>query len=364
MAAATDWKVVDLFSGCGGLSCGLRGAGLTIAAAVERDEVAAKTYKANFPETELLVSDIRRVTAKDLLRASGGRVDVLVGCAPCQGFCSLTQKHRRFDPRNKLLLDMAELASELRPAVVMMENVPGLLTRGRRIFNRFLSQLEAAGYEHGYRIVQMADFGVPQYRRRLVLLAGRGFPVPFPEPTHSKRTTGENGSSWRTVRDAIGHLHAPTRLSIARRRGGPEAFSWHVVSDLKDVTKARLRAARPGETWLSVSESVRPICHRGGYEGFTNVYGRMSWDQTAPTITSGCTTPAKGRFGHPDRRRLTISVREAALLQTFPKAYAFETDQMEAVCQMIGNAVPPVFAEQVGRNIIKALEGRRGKAAR
>jgi DNA (cytosine-5)-methyltransferase 1 len=128
-----------------------------------------------------------------------------------------------------------------------------------------------------------------------------------------------------------------------------------VVRDLQERTRRRLKAAQPGKSWLSVEESLRPDCHRAGYNGFTNVYGRMNWDALAVTVTSGCTTPCKGRFGHPDRRRTTISVREAASLQTFPNSYAFLTDHMDAVCEMIGNAVPPEFAKLIGIQITKTL---------
>ena len=131
-----------------------------------------------------------------------------------------------------------------------------------------------------------------------------------------------------------------------------------MVRDLQTRTKIRLKAAVPGETWLNLDEKIRPKCHRNGYDGFTNVYGRMAWDQPAPTITGGCTTPCKGRFGHPDKRRYTISVREAALLQTFPETYHFATDQMEAVCELIGNAVPPLYAKIAGKAVMAALKNR------
>jgi DNA (cytosine-5)-methyltransferase 1 len=150
-------------------------------------------------------------------------------------------------------------------------------------------------------------------------------------------------------------------LRAAMSNGGPLTNNWHVVRNLQPQTKKRLRAARPGKTWLSVSEAIRPDCHRHGYDGFTNVYGRMSWDQASPTITGGCTTPCKGRFGHPDRRRYTISVREAASLQTFPDSYRFKTDHIESVCDLIGNAVPPLYARLVGRQIMKAIRKRGGK---
>jgi DNA (cytosine-5)-methyltransferase 1 len=257
---------------------------------------------------------------------------------------------------------MGEIIEQVQPKAVMMENVPGLVTRGKHIFADFLSILRRLGYQYEWRIEQMADFGVPQSRRRLVLLAGLGYAIPFPRSTHARVVQSKLGlEPWITVREAIGHFDAPITLKAARQVVGPRFHNWHVVRDLQPQTKKRLKAAMPGETWLSVDESVRPLCHQDGYTGFTNVYGRMSWDEVSPTITAGCTTPAKGRFGHPDRRRYTISVREAALLQTFDERYRFQTDEMDHVCELIGNAVPPRYAAAAGRSIRRALHRARVK---
>ena len=251
---------------------------------------------------------------------------------------------------------MAEIINGILPRAVMMENVPGVANRGKPIFNQFINTISNLGYKYTWRVEQMANFGVPQSRRRLVLLAGLGFEIPFPEPTHAQSSDQGSGlRPWNTVRETISYMEAPITLKAALRNGGPESYDWHVVRDLQPQVKERLQVAEPGQTWLAIDESVRPQCHRSGYKGFTNTYGRMTWDQASPTITGGCTTASKGRFGHPDKSRYTISVREAALLQTFPARYRFATEKMGAVCDLIGNAVPPLYAKLAARKVLSSL---------
>ena len=323
-----------------------------VVAAIEIEKHAYATYRANHPEVYALKQDVRTVSGRDLLAWSRReRIDLLAGCPPCQGFTSLTSKYGREDERNALVSQMARLARQLRPGAIMMENVPRL--KDTPLYDGLRRDLKALGYRLTDGILEAADYGVPQRRRRLVLLGGRGFRVELPRPTHSER--GEGGlRPWRTVRDAIGFMGEPMTLGEARRAGAVEESDWHVVRTLSAKNTARIRSVRAGRSRMDIPEALRPVCHRGDYRGFSNVYGRMEWDRPSPTITGGCTTFSKGRFGHPVHDR-TISVREAAALQTFPGDYRFDTPYMEHVCNVIGNALPCDFAEVVSRQCRLAL---------
>lgn len=347
-------NAVDVFAGGGGLTVGLKRTGFSVVAAVEIEPHAYATLVANHPEIKAFRQDVRTVSGRylaDLARPAV--VDLLAGCPPCQGFTSLTSKYKRFDPRNELVHEMARLVEEIRPRAVMMENVPGLAARGKPLLDAFLKRIDGMGYKPTVAILQVADYGVPQYRRRLVVLAGHGFEISMPEPTHS-RDRRHGLPPWRTVKDAIGNMSEPITLSEAKKCGILEQSNWHLVRSISEENKLRIKHAKPGEVWMSIPEELRPECHRGSYVGFHNVYGRMEWDEVAPTITGGCTTFSKGRFGHPERDR-TISVREAALLQTFPLNYKIDTPYIEYACDIVGNALPCDFAEAVGRQCSKAL---------
>ena len=356
-------QAIDLFAGGGGLTYGLRQAGFTVAAAVENEPHACTTLAANHSEVKIYQRDVQDISGRELLEAATAKgIDLLAGCPPCQGFTSLTAKYRRADPRNNLIHEMTRLVQEIQPRAIMMENVPGLAQRGRELLNRFCAAIKELDYRPEVAILQVADYGVPQYRRRLVLLAGRGFVIPMPVATHDR--DGQQGRSrWRTVREALQGTvtTAPLTLHEARKKGGAPHAEWHVVRTLSATNRLRIQHAQPGGNWSAIPESLRPPCHRGNYRGFPNVYGRMMWDAPAPTITGGCTTFSKGRFGHPEEDR-TISVREAALLQTFPYDYRFETPFMDYACNIIGNALPCVFAEAVARQCYKHLRAHEDKS--
>jgi DNA (cytosine-5)-methyltransferase 1 len=256
---------------------------------------------------------------------------------------------------------MGRLIREIRPVAVMMENVPGLAMKGKPLLNEFLSELKSLGYLFECGILQVADYGIPQNRRRLVVLAGQSLAIKLPEPTHAKNSS-DKLLPWRITGEVIRNMPEATVFAEANENGGPQCFDWHVVRSLSSRNVGRLKQAKPGKPWRSIHKRLRPPCHQDKEAGFSNVYGRMRWDTISPTITGGCTTLSKGRFGHPEEDR-TISVREAALLQTFPADYVFDTPFMEYACNIIGNALPCDFAEVLARQCADALRACRAKGA-
>jgi len=353
---------VDIFSGCGGLTVGLKRAGFKVIGAVEIEPNSFATYKANHPDVHCFKQDVRTIKGDDLSKLSpNGAVDLVAGCPPCQGFSSLTAKYRREDPRNYLVREMSRLIKETRPKAVMIENVPGLAQKGRWLLDELIEELNELGYETSWEVLQAADFGVPQNRRRLVIFAGMGLSVPMPKPTHS-RNGKDDLIPWRTIQEVIDNMPTPIRLDEAGKSGGPQRYNWHVIRTMSLENRKRLKHAKPGKSRSQLPERLRPACHKGLDKGFSSVYGRMSWDQPSVTITGGCTTLSKGRFGHPEEDR-TISVREAALLQTFPKDYLFDTPFMDYVCDMIGNALPCDFAEVLARQVHQTLVNHHGSMA-
>ena len=346
---------IDLFSGGGGLTLGLKHAGFLVCSAVETEKHAAATYAANHPEAVLYCKDIRAVSGDELLATSPtGRIDLIAACPPCQSFSSLTSKYKARDSRDELINEFARIVRELLPSTLMMENVPGLAVKGALFFEPVIEELKALGYKITYDVVDVVNYGVPQRRRRLVVLGSRTAPMSIPSATHQE--TPEKGLlAWETVRGAIGNGPVPVKLSDTRLKGGPKALKWNVVRNLAPANIARLEALKAGAQRMTLPDELRPKCHRGN-SGFSNVYGRMSWDKPAPTITGGCTTLSKGRFGHPSALR-TISVREAAALQTFPEDYILETDFIDKACLIIGNALPPLFAKIMASACAKNLKG-------
>lgn len=347
-------SAIDLFCGVGGLSYGLQQAGISVVAGVDVDPSCRFPFEKNI-EASFLEMDIRHVTGDHLAPLWGeGTTKLLAGCAPCQPF---SPYRRGADTSSEeqwpLLAEFARLVHEAEPDIVTMENVPRVGSSD--IFKDFVNELRAVDFHVAWRSCRGPEYGLPQERRRLVLLASRLGAIDVPDgPLKGKRHP--------TVREAIGQL-PPIASGEADDRD-----PLHVSRRLNEVNLRRIRASRPGGTWEEWPEELRAPCHRKASGGtFRNVYARMEWDRPSPTITTLAHNFGTGRFGHPEQDR-PISLREAAMLQGFPRDYGFvepnDRVYFSIMGRLIGNAVPPPLAEVVGQAVVEHATTQRGLTSR
>lgn len=343
-------KVVDLFCGAGGLTYGLELAGLSVVEGVDVDERCRYPYEAN-TKARFVAKDVRNYSAEALSSAwAGADVRILVGCAPCQRFSTYSRGGTAlggYRSRWDLIESFVALAEQTLPDIISMENVPPL---GRtRTFRLMVQRLESLGYGVDGGVVDCRTYGAPQTRRRLVLLGSRLAPIGLLPPSHT------DPMAWKDVRSTIGHLPM-------LRAGEVDTHDrLHRSSRLSPLNTKRIQASKPGGTWRDWPDSLVSPCHRRGTgRTYPSVYGRMEWHRPGPTITGQCFGYGNGRFGHPEQDR-ALSLREAALLQTFPEEFAFfppdkQFPGMETVGRMIGNAVPPLLGRVIGESIVRHTE--------
>jgi len=344
---------VDLFCGVGGLTKGLTQAGIDVKLGVDIDPACEYPYTANNKSVflEKSVEDVKPIEIESAFRKNGIRL--LAGCAPCQTFSSYNKKASPDDKRWWLLRQFSRLVLEIQPELVTMENVPGL--KNQEVFQGFLSDLKLGHYHFDYWIVNCANYGIPQYRNRLVLLASKFGPI---------RLLMHKELSARpcSVRDAIGNL--PTISAGEIHQEDP----MHQSSSLSPVNLERIRSSKPGGTWHDWQEELVAQCHhRSTGKYYRSVYGRMSWNNPAPTITTQFYGFGNGRFGHPKQDR-AISLREGAILQSFPPNYSFAPNDQpiskKTVGRLIGNAVPVKLGEVIGESIFRHVDELGVKARR
>lgn len=337
-------NAIDLFSGAGGLHIGFENAGFNIELCIDNNDLVERTHRRNFPNIPMINRDIKYVSSDEIKGyLKDGKVDVVIGGPPCQGFSTIgkrvssdPEKRAKHDPRNELVLTYAKLIRELRPKFILMENVKGILTleNGAYLAN-VLKQLRDAGYDADYKLINMADFGVPEIRERVIIIGNRvGMPVKFPEPDHSDNPNDEL-PMWKNCWDVIKDLELCGDI--------PE-FN-HVA--LKHTDKNIERYKLIPEGGRLPEDSLPPELYR---KNFGNTYKRLSRNRPALTMV-----PGNDAFPiHPTLHR-SLTVREAARIQTFPDSIIFEGNRRQQGHQ-VGNAVPPVFSEKMAKFIIEQIE--------
>ena len=348
-------KVFDFFSGCGGTSEGLREAGMDIVLALDNNEEALKTFEKNIkPECGTIPDDIRDVKTvkiRDLVnkyRKKGNKI-LFCGCAPCQPFS--TQNKKRFDSEDKrinLLSEFLRFVEDCQPDFILCENVPGLqkIDKDGPLPN-FISKLESMGYNVPTpQIVHAEDYGVPQRRKRLVLIASKLGELTYPE---KKYGTKPGLLPFKTVRDAIGNGQYPVLKHGEECKD--KKYANHRSAALSELNLERIRCIKEGQGRKDWPEELMLECHKK-HEGHSDVYGRLEWDKPSVTLTTKCTNISNGRYGHPEQDR-ALSVREAAKLQTFPDNFIFVGNSLGALARQVGNAVPVLLAKTFGEMFIE-----------
>jgi DNA-methyltransferase (dcm) len=341
-------SVVDLFCGVGGLTKGLELANLNVVAGIDINETCQFAYEMN-NNSRFIADDITNIDVEEIAQLyPEDDIKILVGCAPCQPFSKYTQRYRKNghqDDKWRLLYSFANMIHEIQPHIVSMENVPELINE--EVFEDFVTALRNEHYYCSWQIAYCPDYGVPQKRKRLVLLASRLGEITLIPPQYDKDT-------YLTVRDAIGNLPELVNGEIN------QVDSMHRVVRMSEKNLARIQQSVPGGTWRDWDEELKLNCHKKETgKGYGAVYGRMSWDAPSPTITTQFYGYGNGRFGHPEQDR-AISYREGAILQSFPSDYQFipQDDQNFSLRDLgihIGNAVPVELGRAIGLSINQHL---------
>lgn len=340
-------KAVDFFCSGGGMTCGLTQGGINVIAGIDNDPACEETYVKNNPSSQFILADVFELKERDLEKQLSlkKRDDdlVLIGCSPCQYWSIIQTDKTRSQKSKNLLMEFKRFVDYFEPGYVLVENVPGILTKKDKSgLDKFVADLEKKGYAVHYDTINMSDYGVPQSRRRFSLLASRLHETPiFPAKKRGRKLT---------VRDVLGKEHGFAQVGAGHR---DETNFMHSVAALTDRNLQRLKMTRKnGGSWLDWAND--PKLKRKKYTGseFVDNYGRLSWDKPAPTITTKFISISNGRFAHPEEHR-GISVREGATLQTFPRSYWFPKHSLGAAAKIIGNAVPPIFARRLAETIVK-----------
>lgn len=351
------YEVIDLFCGIGGLSYGLKCQGMKILAGFDLDYTCQYAYETN-TGGKFYYRDVKTISGDEINKLYSQKknvIKVLAGCAPCQPFSSYAFKNKNKDKdKYNLLYEFGRLVKEVHPDIVTMENVPAIASfKLKSVLADFVEVLQNEGYNVKYKVVYCPDYGIPQTRKRLVLLASRLGNIDLISPTHKKE-------NYVTVKDAIGHLPP-----LEAGQGCP-TDALHRCRALSPLNLQRLTSTPYGGSWKDWPADLMLECHKKeSGKSFGSVYGRMVWEEPSPTMTTLCTGIGNGRFGHPVQNR-AISAREAALFQTFPIIYKFFPNEHEVsltkASRYIGNAVPPKLGEVIAQSIKNHVEDLKNKA--
>ena len=338
---------VDLFCGAGGLTRGLLDAGIQVKKGYDLDERLKETYEKNNPGVKFYCKDVAKITKDELLKGLDleNNIFLLAGCAPCQPFSEINKNNIVRDKRKNLVLEFVRLVKETNPDLVFLENVPGLKNgKGKLLFRELENVLDEQNYFFESKVVDAKNYGVPQKRKRLILIASKHAQINIPAETHSNELV-----PYKTVRDTI------SKYPILRAGNSNKKVPNHACAKITKINLSRLKHIKKnGGSRTDLPPELQLECHTK-HDGHTDTYGRMRWNAVAPTLTCRCTSISNGRFAHPTQTR-GMSVREAAALQTFKDNYIFYGSFTENA-KWVGNAVPVRLSRIFGEHFFKNGEG-------
>lgn len=341
-------KAVDFFCGGGGMTFGLRKAGINVIAGIDFDQDCQETYEVNNPGAIFVYYDVNNLECdyleKELHVVKDDDNMVFVGCCPCQYYSLIRSDKTRSSGGKDLLLQFKRFIDYFSPGYILVENVPGILSSEDSVLPDFIDFLDAKGYKNKeYRIVNMKNHSIPQNRRRFSLIATR---------LNSSIFLPHGSSKEKTVRDVLGEKNGFPKVSAGNN---DRTTFYHTVANLSELNLKRVKKTpKNGGTRLAWKDNpeLQLNCYIGKDDSFRDVYGRLRWDRPASTITTNFYKTSNGRFSHPEENR-ALSIREGATLQSFPKTYIFKPTSMIKAAKLIGNAVPPKYAQKLGETIME-----------
>ncbi len=351
-------KAIDFFCGGGGMTCGLRQAGVDVLAGIDFDLEARETYEINNPGSTFIHADIKELDSTFLQTSCGIKKNddylLFVGCSPCQYYSIINTNKEKSRNSKDLLNHFARFIDFYRPGFVLVENVPGIVTNKESVLPSFLDDLQNLGYKNiKYGVLDLSYYGIPQSRKRFSLIATR---LELPHLTLPDRDKKRS-----LVRDFLGEHNGFPKVDAGHR---DDSFFCHTVAGLSQKSLQRIRKTSHNggsrADWAEDSD-LQLKCFVGRDNCFKDTFGRIWWDKPAPTITTKFFSLSNGRFGHPEEDR-ALSIREGATLQTFPKSYKFISRSIATSARLIGNAVPCEYARRVGLHIQRLMDSYDCKA--
>jgi len=343
-----EYKAIDFFCGGGGMTCGLRQAGINVVAGVDFDKDAKETYELNNPGSTFVLADINELKEEyfeekfQLTRNDDNLI--LIGCSPCQFYSIINTKKEKAKKSKDLLLQFQRFIDYYNPGYVLVENVPGIITNKDTVLPEFISFLQRKGYNNIIQeIINMKNYGIPQNRRRFSLIATR---------LEENITLPQKDERVLTLIDCLGQANGFSEINAGHKDTTDFAHSTSALSP-KNLERLLITPKNGGTrmAWKDI-QRLQLDCYRGKDDRFRDVYGRLFWDKPSSTITTKFIKISNGRFAHPDENR-GLSIREGATIQSFPKEYIFKTNSIGIAAKLIGNAVPPEYARRLGKIINK-----------